>query len=296
MTIAVTGATGGVGSRVLRHLLARAAPPSPVALARRPQSVAAPVPVRHADYDEPGTLRAALTGVRTLVFISSDGEAETIRRHHRHVVAAAQAAGVDHVVYTSISSPRPDSGFYYAPVHHETEAALAATGIDHCLARTSVFSDFFASTWVEPALREGELALPTDAGRMSLVTRDDTARALAAAAAHGRRGVLELTGPQAVTAREAAEQAAAVTGRPLRFVALDELSYRRRLARAGAPAWLADAFSSMFAAVEQGEFAAVSPDVEACGGVAPQSFAEFLRARWPRAQTGRAAMPGGRLR
>lgn len=278
MTIAVTGATGGVGSRVLRHLLARTAPPALVALARRPQAVTVPVPARHADYDEPGTLRAALAGIETLVFISSDGEAETMRRHHRHVVAAAEAAGVEHVVYTSILSPRPDSGFYYAPIHRETEAALAEAGIDRCLARTSVFSDFFASTWIGPALREGELALPTDTGRMSLVTRDDTARALAAAAASGRRGILELTGPQALTARETAEHAAAVTGHPLRFVALDEPTYRRRLASAGAPAWLADAFSSMFAAVEHGEFAAVSDDAETCTGVAPQSFADFLRA------------------
>jgi NAD(P)H dehydrogenase (quinone) len=286
MTIAVTGATGGVGSRVLRHLLARAAPAALVALARRPRAVTAPVPARHADYDEPGTLRAALAGVGTLVFVSSDGEAESMRRHHRHVVAAAGAAGVEHVVYTSILTPRPESGFFYAPIHHETEAALAAAGIDHCLARTSIFSDFYLSTWIEPALRDGELALPTGSGRMSLVTRDDTARAVAAAAVCGRRGILELTGPQALTARETADRAAAVTGRPLRFVALDEPAYRRRLARAGAPAWLAEAFSSMFAAVEHGEFAAVSGDGEACTGVAPQSFADFLAARGTRPADG----------
>ena len=36
--IGVTGATGGVGSRVVRHLLARAGPPPVVALARRPRA------------------------------------------------------------------------------------------------------------------------------------------------------------------------------------------------------------------------------------------------------------------
>src|SRR4051794_8072005 len=102
MTIAVTGATGGVGSRVLRHLLAVGDSPPLVALARRPGAVPRAVPTRFADYDDPAALRAALAGVRTLVFISSDGVAETMLRQHHNVIAATAAAGVEHVIYTGI--------------------------------------------------------------------------------------------------------------------------------------------------------------------------------------------------
>ena len=84
---------------------------------------------RFADYDDPASLRAAFSGIRTLVFISSDGLIEPMRRHHENVVAAAVDAGVDHIVYTSIIDASPDSRFYYAAVHRDTEALLAESGL-----------------------------------------------------------------------------------------------------------------------------------------------------------------------
>jgi NAD(P)H dehydrogenase (quinone) len=269
--IAVTGATGGVGSRVLAHLIARADPPPVVALARRPDAApAAPgLTVRHADYDDPASLRAAMRGVDTLVFVSSDGVVETMRRHHAHVVAAAVEVGVGHVVYTGIIDTAPDSGFYYAPAHRETEAQLAASGLDVCLARTSIFADFFVATWIEPA--GGTLAVPAGAGGMSLVTRDDVARALAVAAAERRTGVLDLTGPAALTAAEIAR----ITG--IRHHAIEDPGYRAQLAREEAPGWLVEAFTSMFAAVRDGRFALVSDDGPRLTGVPARSYADFLR-------------------
>jgi NAD(P)H dehydrogenase (quinone) len=213
--IGVTGANGGVGSRVLRHLLACEAHPRVVALARRPDAVAdaARPAVRHADYDDPSSLRESFAGIDTLVFISSDGVIEPMRRHHEHVIGAAVDAGVDHVVYTSIVDVSPDSGFYYSAVHQESEALLARSGLSCCFARTSIFADFFVSTWIEPALHEGTLALSAGEGRMSLVSRDDAARALAAAAVSRREGIIELTGPAALTVGEIAQITEVETGR-----------------------------------------------------------------------------------
>ena len=209
---------------MVRHLLARADPPPVVALARRPRAVpdVAHLTVRCADYDDPSSLRDAFTDVRTLVFISSDGVAESVRSHHEHVIAAAIDAGVDHIVYTSIIDVSPDSAFYYAAVHRETELLLAESGLSHCLARTSIFADLFVSTWIAPALREGTLALPAGAGRMSLLSRDDAARALAVAAVSRCEGIIELTGPAALTAGEICQITEAVTGRRLRYLALEE--------------------------------------------------------------------------
>jgi NAD(P)H dehydrogenase (quinone) len=265
---------------VIRHLLARADPPAVVALTRRPEAIRSTpgLTARHADYEDPASLRAAYAGLETLVFISSDGVAEPMRRHHGNVVAAAVDAGVEHVVYTSIVDVAPDSRFYYSPIHQETEALLAASNMRVCLARTSIFADFFLSTWIAPALEHGTLALSAGAGRMSLVTRDDVACGLAAAATAGREGVVDLTGPAALTAGEIAAITQDATGRPLRYDALEDDEYRRRLAAEEAPGWLIEAFTSMFGSVREGRFAVVSEDIPRLTGEPQRTWAEFLRA------------------
>jgi NAD(P)H dehydrogenase (quinone) len=233
--IGVTGSRGGVGSRVVRELRDRGLPVA--GLARRPLEGD-----RYADYDDPASLRAALAGVDTLVFISSDGTAETMQRHHEHIVAAAEHAGVAHVVYTSILEPALRSGFYYAAGHRATEAALA--GMRCCFARTSIFAEFFAETWVEPAA--DVLAVPAADGQMALVTRAQTAATLAELAVSGREGVVDVCGPR-VTAEDVARAAG------LRYEPISDAEYRRRIA--GEPAWLIEAYATLFDGVRAGHWA-----------------------------------------
>jgi NAD(P)H dehydrogenase (quinone) len=276
VTVAVTGATGNLGSRVVRGLLGRGR--LVVALARRPAAIPLrrDLVARYADYDDPASLSSALAGVDMLVFISSDGVAESVGRHHEHVVAASIDAGVRRVVYTSIIDDQPDSRFYYAAGHRATEARLAASGLRHLIARTSIFADFFVDTWLATAFRDGELALSDGGAGMSLVTCDDVAAALAAAALGDRDGVIRLTGPEALTARQVAEIAGASAGRPLAYVPLDDAGYRRRLAADRLPAWLIEAYASMFTSVREGRFAAVSTDVATLTGLPAGSFASFV--------------------
>jgi NAD(P)H dehydrogenase (quinone) len=279
VTIGVTGSTGGVGSRVVRHLLARPDAPPVVAIARRPESVpeAARPDARVADYDDPASLRAAFAGIGTLVFVSSDGVDQVMRRHHEHVVDAAIHVGVRRVVYSSILDISADSRFYYSPIHRETEARLTSSDVATCLARTSIFDEFFFETWIAPALVAGTLALPAGEGGMSLITREDTARALADAAASNLEGVLELTGPAAIAAGEVARIAQAEAGRTLRYEDLDDDTYRRRLGEEGEPGWLIEAYASMFASVREGRYATVSTDVAELTGRPAEPFDAYVR-------------------
>ncbi|MEU6860179.1 NAD(P)H-binding protein [Glycomyces sp. NPDC046736] len=276
--LGVTGATGGVGSGVVRHLLA-AGRDDVVALARRPDAVpAAPgLAARYADYDEPGLLEAAMRGLDVLVMVSSDGLAATMERHHRNVIAAADAAGVGRIVYTSILDVDPGTGFYYAPGHQVTEALLADR--PHLLARTSVFADFFAETWLDSASGTGKLALPLGEAGMSLVAREDVSRALAAAVLDGGEGVLELTGPEDATGDRIAALATEATGVPLAYKPISDGEYRARLRAEGEPEWLIEAYASMFTSVREGRFAAAPGDIERLTGKAPMSIGDFLQAR-----------------
>ena len=263
-----------MGSRVVRNLLAGADVEPVVAIARNTDRLARAdgLAARRADYDDPLSLRAAFVGIDSLV-------------------AAAVEAGVEYLVYTSVIDVLPDSSFYYAPVHRDTEAMIVESGLGHLLARTSIFADFLVSTWIDPALGRGVLAVPAGAGLMSLVSRDDVARYLALAAIGRRRGIAELTGPQALGVAEITRITEAVTGRELRYSPVDEPAYRERLARHGAPAWLSDAFTSMFASVGEGRFANVSADIPSLTGEPGEPFIDFLRSSWKRPPSPAAVSP-----
>ena len=94
MTIAVTGATGQLGRLVIQSLKHTSTGEPIVALVRSPEKASdLGVEARAFDYTQPETLAPALTGVDTLLLISSSkvGQREA---QHRNVIKAARAAGI----------------------------------------------------------------------------------------------------------------------------------------------------------------------------------------------------------
>ncbi len=134
MTIAITGATGQLGRLAIEKLKAGVPAAGIVALARSPAKAAGlGVAVREADYARPETLASALSGVDTLLLISSS---EIGRRvvQHRNAVGAAKEAGVGRIAYTSLLHA-DTSPLDLAEEHRATEAELRASGIPHTILR-----------------------------------------------------------------------------------------------------------------------------------------------------------------
>ena len=102
MTIAITGATGQLGRLAIAALKARAPQADLIALVRDPaRATDLGVPARAFDYTKPETLAPALAGVETLVLISSSDFNDRAGQH-ANVIAAAKAAGVGRIIYTSL--------------------------------------------------------------------------------------------------------------------------------------------------------------------------------------------------
>lgn len=280
----MTGSTGTLGDQVVELLAVpgQEALHEVVALARRPSAVTAgrgtgPVAAVHADYDDPASLGLALRGVDVLVFISSDGEAARMMVHHRNVVEAASANRVGHVVYLSGVDADLASPFCYAFTNGYTERLLAASGCGFSFARASLFTEFFAA-FLRPALASGELRVPAGAGRVSLVSRADVGRCLAALALlppSGRHH--DLTGPVALTLDDVAGVLTDVARSPVRYTDVPPAVLAEELARSGEDPWWTYAYSSMFASVREGRWGAVSDEVLRLTGRAPLPLADVVR-------------------
>ncbi|EST30518.1 hypothetical protein N566_21175 [Streptomycetaceae bacterium MP113-05] len=216
-------------------------------------------------------MAAALAGVGTLVFVSSDGEAAPMLVHHINVVDAAVRAGVEYVVYLSIVDIEPGSPFCFAPVHAETERMLRDSGLRHVAVRASVYGEFFAR-WVVDATASGEIALPMGSGRVSLVSRGDVARCLIECARRRAPSVVHATGRHSYSLAEVADVAATFSRRTVEGVDIAPDEFTSQLLRQGVGPWWAYAFTSMFASVREHRFGVTTGDVVALTGRAPVEF------------------------
>jgi uncharacterized protein YbjT (DUF2867 family) len=272
--IAVTGVTGGLGGRVARRLAERGATQRLVVRdpARAPELAGAEVAT--GSYDDAEGLRRAFDGTRTLLMVSAS-EAPDRERLHANVVDAAVAAGVERVVYTSFFGAAPDCTFTFGRDHWHAEEHIRASGLGHTFLRDNLYIDFLPLM----AGPDGVIRGPAGDGRVAAVARDDIADvAVAALLGGGHEGrSYDLTGPEALTLAEAAEELSRAAGRPIRYQAetLEE-AYASR-ASYGAPGWEVDGWVTTYVAIANGDLEQVSGDVAAVAGHPPVRLAEFLR-------------------
>jgi NAD(P)H dehydrogenase (quinone) len=271
LRIAVTGASGRIGGQVVR-LLAAEQPHQVVALSRRgllPGRWPPHVSARAADYADPQALGAALPDVGTLVFVSSDGPVAQVMVHHQNVIRAARASGVAHIVALSGLDADLSSPFCYAVSYGYTERLLAGSGCPVSLARASIFSEFFGG-FLARARASGQLRLPAADGRISLVSRSDVARCLAALAvapASGRHH--NITGPQALDLAAIAAAAAREWGTLLEYVDITPGEHFMEMAATGEDPWWMYAYSTMLASIRGQRWAALSGEVHRLTGRPP---------------------------
>ena len=263
MRIAVTGGTGRAGGHVARLL------------ADESQHDVVPLSSRTASYDDPTALRAALDGVDTLVFVSSDGEAARVIVHHHNVLDAATQSRVGHVVLLSGLDADPGSPFCYAYTNGDTERRLRASGLPYSIVRAGLFTEFFLG-WIRRAGTgtggtDGTVALPAADGRVSLVARGDVARCLAALALREpTNGNHDVTGPESLTI----EAIASAVG--YRYADTVPADFAGALLSLGEEPWWTYAYTSMFESIRQGRWAATSDAVTELTGREPASLRETL--------------------
>jgi NAD(P)H dehydrogenase (quinone) len=273
-TLAVTGATGGLGGRVARRLADRGVAQR---LVVRDPAGAPELPgaeVVRAAYGDGEAMRRALDGVDTLLLVSASEDVDRVRLH-TGAVDAAVAAGVRRIVYTSFLACAPDATFTFARDHWHTEQHVRGSGLRHTFLRDSLYLDYV------PLLVGGDGVIrgPAGDGRVAAVARDDIAGVVVAVLlGDGHDGrTYDLTGPEAFTLHQAAEALSRASGRSVTYRAetLDE-AYASR-AGYGAPHWEVTGWVTTYTAIAAGELDVVTDDVARVAGHPPMGLAEFLR-------------------
>src|SRR6266699_1237107 len=269
--IVVTGSTGQLGGRVAARLAALGQPQRLLVRdpARAPQLPDAEV--IQAAYEDGPSMRVAFSGVQTLFLVSGWGP--TRLEQHYSAIDAAVAAGVERIVYTSFLSAAPQATFTHAREHYLTEQHIRASERRYTFLRPSFYLDR-APRWFS---EEGVIHGPAGNGTVSWVSRDDLADvAVSVLTTGGHDGAsYDITGSQALTLAQAAEQFSRATGLPASYQPETLEEARASRAKFNPSEWELEAWVSTYIAIATGELSVVSHTVQALTGHAPQTLANY---------------------
>lgn len=250
--ILVTGAGGALGGLVVDRLRADHRAPI-VAGTRAPDRLEADVPVRRIDFDDPRSLAKGFAGVDVLLLISAGyAESDVVISRHAAAIDAAEAAGVRHVVYTSLAGA--GDHLAYSVPHRWTERRLARGRTAWTILRNGLYAELLVPAAMQAAAT-GVLTAPLGDGRLAAAAREDladaAARVLLAAERHAGQ-TYELVGDTAIGGAELAGAVSRTTGDRVEYRpgTLGEL--RAAMSGPDVPAWRVENVVSTHAVIAAG--------------------------------------------
>lgn len=281
MKIAITGATGQLGSIVIEKLLLQTEANNIVALVRNPAKAthltAQNIEVREFDYDRPETLVPALSGIDKLLLISAN---EVGRRtpQHKAVINAAKVAGVPYLAYTSLL--RADtSPLGLAQEHRETEKLIQDSGLRYTFLRNNWYSENYLAG-VAHTIEIGTLFGAAQDGRISSASRIDYAEAAAkvlTSTGHDNQ-IYELAGSQSFSLSELATLIGQAASKTINYQNLSAEEYTQGLTQAGLPAGLVEVIVDADIQTIQGAMYSDSQDLEQLIGRKTTNIQDAIKA------------------
>jgi uncharacterized protein YbjT (DUF2867 family) len=275
--ILVTGATGNVGSEVVKALAARGVPVK--ALAHNVEKAAAlagpGVEIVAGDFADPASLDAALAGVDHLFLLSPAAENQVEREGN--VIEAAQRAGVAHVVKLSARGEGPDSPVPLLRNHAAIDRKLQESGLGWTILVANEFMQNLLGQ--AAAIKAGTIYLPLGQGQVSLVDTRDlglAAAVLLTQPGHQAKKYL-LTGPRSLSLPEVVETLSRVLGREVKYVDVPPEAASEAMLGMGISPWLVEQLLGLMAGWAAGNAASVTGDFQQITGQQARPLETFVR-------------------
>lgn len=280
MSVVVTAATGHLGRLAVESLLARGVPAAEITATGRSTEgladlAARGVNVAVADYQDPATLDAAFAGAEQVLLVSS-GSFDDRAGQHRNAIAAAERAGVSHLVYTS-GPKAPTSRLLLMADHAATEQALAASRLTTTVLRNGWYVENY--TGQTPTYLEHGMVGAAGQGRVSIAPRRDYAEAAAVVlTTDGHEGKVYELGGEALTYAEIAALISAETGQEIAYTDVPVETLRGILVGAGLPEPVAAILADVDRGVADGELLVDPTDLAALLGRPATPAADAVKA------------------
>ncbi|MDR7130856.1 NAD(P)H dehydrogenase (quinone) [Algoriphagus sp. 4150] len=277
--IAITGANGNLGKATIQFLLQKVTPTNIVAIVRNPETVSSfkeqGVIVRQADYNDYNTLKQAFEDVEKVLQISTVGvDMEKAKQQEKNVVNAMAENNVKHIVYTSMVQAWPNPIFQGTETQYHTEELIKKTKIPYMFFRNSMYMEAIPEL-IGNALQTNEIRYPSGSGKVSFVSREDIAEAIANVLTENthENQTYEITGHRAYTFDELAKLIRA----DMKHIDIADTIFKEELIGCQMPMEVVDLLVSMANGIKAGEFSFVDNTLGKLLGRTPSGLSEYVK-------------------
>ncbi|HZC47564.1 MAG TPA: SDR family oxidoreductase [Nitrososphaeraceae archaeon] len=295
-TILVTGATGTVGSEVVKQLTSisssssssghkiRAAVHSKNKADKLKQFDNKRVEIVELDYTKPETVADALNKVDKLYLQTLP--VPDVTDICSNLVKEAKKNGVEYIVKLSAMGADSERGSTILRLHGEEEKIIGDSGVAYTFLRPPAFMQNLVTQFGHTIRTQNAFYVPAGDGKMSFVdTRDIATIAARMLTNNGNGGgsqqhhnkAYDITGQDALSYRQVADILSNEVGKKISYIDISEDDTRKGMEQIGMSDWYIDIMIELFRIIRAGYGSETTAAVEHITGRKPISFAQFAK-------------------
>jgi len=276
--ILVTGATGNIGSELVKQLIAKSADVRVVTRDENKVSHLNPaIEAVIGDRQDPTVIKNALQGTDKVfllpVLIDEKHEAD------RLLIDEAKRANVDRIVMISSGVLRSNPKNPIGVLHREVELLIEESGIPWTVLRPGGFMSNALRFWADTIKSLATVFNPTGDGKSAPISPYDIAAVAAVAlTAAGHEGeTYYLTGPELLSTHDQVNILSKVIGKPIQCIDIPAEVAAERLESIGLPEPIIQGLYDVWIGVRNNQGAYQTNEVEKVTGQPAQTFETWCR-------------------
>jgi uncharacterized protein YbjT (DUF2867 family) len=276
--ICITGAGGTVGREVIQQLELAGVPfrAAYFSKAKVDAALEKGIDAVSIDYNHPETLQATFQGCDQLFLLGPNDLNQT--QLELNAVDSAKAVGVQHIVKQSVMGAE-DESYSLARLHRPVEQAIEASGMTWTFLRPNSFMQNVVTFMSETIKAESAFYSASGDAKIAHVdVRDIAAVAVKALTESTHAGqAYTLTGAEALSYDELAQELSAVLGRSISHISLPPEDLKQGMLAGGLPEAIADRMLDLERYYREGQANRITHDIQQVTGQEPRRFAQYAR-------------------